>query len=327
MIAFCPVIMIMGMAPRCAYAAPVARLSAPGPSVDMQTPGFPVSRPCVAAMKAAACSCRVRTSSIFELRSDSTTSRFSSPGTPKIRSTPSFSRAATRRSEPFGIGFHPWVRLVWCQFVSRRQSAPITAKWHGANTAEAARRASSPAPLCHLSRCADQPPRRHRLTQPGSLLVRERPRRRRTGRAAILTHHLERRLHARHVGAVLLLGANLLERRHDADQLVGALVVARLQRRVNGDRMRGPHIDQSRGEPPRTDRPQRRRPNLREPADPDDAGAATPDRFSEPQRCRARPLHAGNTLEGAQLLDRVETNAVVAQVEHERKAVAGFGNA
>src|SRR6516162_3378866 len=93
--------MIMGMAPRCAYAAPVARLSAPGPRVEMQTPGFPVSRPCVAAMKAAACSCRVRTSSIFELRSDSTTSRFSSPGTPKIRSTPSFSNAATNRSEPF----------------------------------------------------------------------------------------------------------------------------------------------------------------------------------------------------------------------------------
>src|ERR1700757_471874 len=69
----------------------------------MQTPGRPVSRPCVAAMKAAACSCRVRTSWIFELRSDSTTSRFSSPGTPKTRSTPSCSSAATNRSDPFTI--------------------------------------------------------------------------------------------------------------------------------------------------------------------------------------------------------------------------------
>src|SRR5437660_8049525 len=43
---------------------------------------------------------------IFEVRSDSTTSRFSSPGTPKIRSTPSFSSAATRRSDPFFIA-HP----------------------------------------------------------------------------------------------------------------------------------------------------------------------------------------------------------------------------
>ena len=69
----------------------------------MHTPGLPVSRPWVAAMKAAACSCRVRTSLILEFRSDSTTSRFSSPGTPKMRSTPSFSSAATRRSEPFFI--------------------------------------------------------------------------------------------------------------------------------------------------------------------------------------------------------------------------------
>lgn len=44
-IAFCPVIMIIGMAPRWAYAAPVARFSAPGPSVLRHTPGRPVSRP------------------------------------------------------------------------------------------------------------------------------------------------------------------------------------------------------------------------------------------------------------------------------------------
>jgi TRAP transporter TAXI family solute receptor len=50
-------------------------------------------------MKPAACSCRVSTSLIFERRSDSSTSRFSSPGMPKMRSTPSFSSAATSRSE------------------------------------------------------------------------------------------------------------------------------------------------------------------------------------------------------------------------------------
>src|SRR3954454_794892 len=54
-------------------------------------------------MKAAPCSCRVRISLIEELRKLSTTSRFSSPGTPKMRSTPSFSSAATNKSEPFGI--------------------------------------------------------------------------------------------------------------------------------------------------------------------------------------------------------------------------------
>ena len=67
----------------------------------MHTPGLPVSRPWVAAMKAAACSCRVRTSSIEDFLRLSTTSRFSSPGTPKMRSTPSFSSAATRRSDAF----------------------------------------------------------------------------------------------------------------------------------------------------------------------------------------------------------------------------------
>src|SRR5215217_2921287 len=69
----------------------------------MHTPGLPVRRPWVAAMKAAAYSCWVRTSSIEEVRSDSTVSRFSSPGTPKMRSTPSLSSAATRRSEPLVI--------------------------------------------------------------------------------------------------------------------------------------------------------------------------------------------------------------------------------
>src|SRR5229473_2807718 len=52
-------------------------------------------------MKPAACSCRVSTSLIFERRSDSRMSRFSSPGMAKMHSTPSFSRAATKRSEPF----------------------------------------------------------------------------------------------------------------------------------------------------------------------------------------------------------------------------------
>ena len=111
MIAFWPVIMIIGMAPRCAYAAAVEKLSAPGPSVEMHTPGRPVSRPWVAAMNPAACSCRVSTSWIFEPLSDSTTSRFSSPGTPKMRSTPSLSSAATRRSEPLDMSEPP--RRFW----------------------------------------------------------------------------------------------------------------------------------------------------------------------------------------------------------------------
>src|SRR6202047_2334122 len=46
-----------------------------------------------------------------ERRRLSTTSRVSSPGTPKIRSTPSFSRAATRTSDPFIFGSLAWEML------------------------------------------------------------------------------------------------------------------------------------------------------------------------------------------------------------------------
>jgi len=42
---FCPVIITIGIAPTWAKAAAVVRLSAPGPSVVMHTPGLPVSRP------------------------------------------------------------------------------------------------------------------------------------------------------------------------------------------------------------------------------------------------------------------------------------------
>src|SRR5438552_3564627 len=69
----------------------------------MHTPGLPVSRPYVAAMNAAPCSWRVKINLIDELRRLSTTSRFSSPGTPNIRSTPSFSSAATNKSDPLAI--------------------------------------------------------------------------------------------------------------------------------------------------------------------------------------------------------------------------------
>jgi hypothetical protein len=55
-IPFWPVTITIGIAPSNAYAAPVVRFNAPGPSVVRQTPGLPVSRPCVAAMNAAACS-------------------------------------------------------------------------------------------------------------------------------------------------------------------------------------------------------------------------------------------------------------------------------
>src|SRR6056297_958540 len=52
-------------------------------------------------MKPAACSCRVRINRIDEVRRDSSRSRFSSPGTPKMYVTPSASSARTNRSDAF----------------------------------------------------------------------------------------------------------------------------------------------------------------------------------------------------------------------------------
>ena len=55
----------------------------------------------MAAINPAACSCLVRMSLILERERESRKSRFSSPGIPKIYSTPSSSRHWIMRSEAF----------------------------------------------------------------------------------------------------------------------------------------------------------------------------------------------------------------------------------
>ena len=73
LIAFWPVIISIGMAPSMGIGGRGGEIQrARAQASTRQTPGRPVSRPWVAAMKAAACSCRVSTSSIVEWRSDST---------------------------------------------------------------------------------------------------------------------------------------------------------------------------------------------------------------------------------------------------------------
>ena len=103
---------------------------APGPRVLRHTPGLPVSRPYVAAIKPAACSCLVTTRRMADVRRDSSRSRFSSPGTPNTYGTPSFSRARTKRSEPLSC-----VRVadIWAD--SRARSVPDIDRaswWYGA---------------------------------------------------------------------------------------------------------------------------------------------------------------------------------------------------
>jgi hypothetical protein len=133
---------------------------------------------------------------------------------------------------------------------------------------------------------------------------------------------LQRRLHRRHVGAVLLLGSDFLELQHHSDELSGLLIIARFERGMDRHRMFGPDIDEPGGEAPRADRVQRRRPGLGEAADPDDVRARTADRLGEPQRGWRGPFHAGDARGAAQPLDGVEADAIVAQIQHQRKAAA-----
>ena len=63
MIAFWPVIRTMGIAPRWAYAAPVTRFSAPGPSVAMHTPAQHPFNPLALLRLALACAPEGRTPS------------------------------------------------------------------------------------------------------------------------------------------------------------------------------------------------------------------------------------------------------------------------
>ena len=86
-----------------AFAIPVVRLVAPGPKVARQTPTFLVSLPYTSAINAADCSCRVIMNCIFDFNKDIIMSAFSSPGIPKMYSTPSASRHFTNRSDAFKI--------------------------------------------------------------------------------------------------------------------------------------------------------------------------------------------------------------------------------
>src|SRR3954471_195026 len=86
------------------------------------------------------------------------------------------------------------------------------------------------------------------------------------------------------------------------------------------------HTDKARGEAARAHRAQRRRPSLSQAAHPDDIGAGAADRLRETKRGWGGPFDPGHTLDFAQLLDRIESDAVVAQIEHERQAAARLGH-
>ena len=84
-----------------ALPTPVVRLVAPGPSVAMQRPGFPVMRPVTSAAKPAEPSCAVSTKSTPPFRIASISGSTLPLGMPKPRSMPAAFRVATMRSALF----------------------------------------------------------------------------------------------------------------------------------------------------------------------------------------------------------------------------------
>src|SRR5918994_7153826 len=81
-----------------AQPTPVVRLVAPGPTVETQTPRWPVRYPITEAIKPAEVSLAVKTNSM-ELRcNDSISGRTGPLGTPKTQRTPAFSSMPTMTS-------------------------------------------------------------------------------------------------------------------------------------------------------------------------------------------------------------------------------------
>ena len=78
----------------------------------MATPALPVMRPMPPAMKAAFCSCRQTTVSIFESTSALKTESILAPGTPNTCVTPCISSVRTTSSAPICGAFFEFSSIV-----------------------------------------------------------------------------------------------------------------------------------------------------------------------------------------------------------------------
>jgi len=87
-----------GARSRNACATPFTMLVAPGPRVDMQMPGLPVTSPQVEASMAPATSCFISTNRIWRWRAASISSTDSPPGCPTMNGVPASLKAVARIS-------------------------------------------------------------------------------------------------------------------------------------------------------------------------------------------------------------------------------------
>src|SRR5699024_3581178 len=101
-------------------------------------------------MNAAACSWRVRTNSIDDWRTESRKSMFSSPGTPKMRSTPSSSKALPMTSDPRCVVICPTLPRIRgrTHHLAHTEAAP-PARPHPPRRPRRTHLAPPPAPTSH----------------------------------------------------------------------------------------------------------------------------------------------------------------------------------
>src|SRR6266853_4820156 len=100
---------ISGERSRYAWATPFTMLVAPGPRVDMQTPGLPVMSPQVEASMAPATSCFISRNRIWRWRAASINSTDSPPGCPTMKGVPASLNALASTSTVVDIRHPPGI--------------------------------------------------------------------------------------------------------------------------------------------------------------------------------------------------------------------------
>src|SRR5216684_5703165 len=100
---------ISGERSRYAWATPLTMLVAPGPRVDMQTPGLPVMSPQVEASIAPATSCFMSRNRIWRWRAASINSTDSPPGCPTMKGVPASLNALASTSTVVDIRHPPGI--------------------------------------------------------------------------------------------------------------------------------------------------------------------------------------------------------------------------
>src|SRR6266852_4923771 len=162
---------IRGERSRYAWATPFTMLVAPGPRVDMQTPGLPVMSPQVEASMAPATSCFISRNRIWRWRAASISSTDSPPGCPTMKGVPASLNADASTSTVVVITEPPGLCRTGylAQFRERR---PATARRAAHRSRDPKRLSGTAAPASarHGGQLAHVPLMLHGIARRGVLI-------------------------------------------------------------------------------------------------------------------------------------------------------------